>query len=224
MKKCLAWLILAILPCFASVNDANLEQVKAAVVAEFRAKFPQIFIQSVDITTDKLPKDFAEYEFIRLGDTRFERSHGYLRAEFKTPQNLRKNVFFRYFLKAKLEVLRANKDFVRGDRLQSHDYTVRFYDFDKIPANAINKDDDLDLIARTTIKKNAILRKNMFKENHLVKKNATLKGLLKDGDLTMQIEVNALESGDKGDTIKVRAKDGRVFQGMIIDKTQVNLQ
>lgn len=223
MKKLIFALLCAILPCFADF-DFNIEQVKAALAAEFRAKFPQIFIQNVELTTDKLPKDFADFEFIRLGDTNLERSHGYLRAEFKTPENIRKNVFFRYFLRAKLEVLRANKDFVRGDRLQSHDYTVRFYDFDKIPANAINKDDDLDLIARTTIKKNAILRKNMFKANHLVKKNANLKGLLNDGGLTMQIEVSALEAGDKGDTIKVRNKDGKILQGVIIDKNQVRLQ
>lgn len=205
-------------------NSANIEQIKFALATEFKNKFPQIIIKSIDIHTATLPQNFDEFSFIRLAEGKFDRASGYLRAEFKAPDNIKKNVFFRYFIKAKLEVLRANKDLQRGDTLGVNNYRVTFFDFDKVPMGALSKDDDLDLIARTSVRKNAILKQNMFKANHLVKKNAALKGILKDGDLRISIELNALEAGDKGDTIKVKTKDGKVLQAVIVGKNQVSLE
>ena len=82
----------------------------------------------------------------------------------------------------------------------------------------------MDLVARTNVKKNAILRQNMFKANHLVKKKAALKGVLKDGEVRISVELNALEAGNKGDTIKVRTRDGKVFQAVVVGKNQVSLE
>ena len=123
-----------------------------------------------------------------------------------------------------MQVLRSNKMLQRGDKLNGSDYFISFIDFDKVPLGAISPDDELDLIARTNVKKNAILKQNMFKTNHLVKKNTPLKGILKDGDIRIIVELNALESGNKGDTIKVRNKDGKVLQAVIISKNQVSLE
>lgn len=205
-------------------KSANIEQIKFALAAEFKNKFPQIIITNIDIHTAALPKNFDEFTFLRLAEGKFDKASGYLRAEFKTPDNLKKNVFCRYFIKAKLEILRANKDLQRGETLGVNNYRMAFFDFDKVPAGALSKDDDLDLVARTSVKKNAILKQNMFKANHLVKKNAALKGILKDGDIRISVELSALEAGDKGDIIKVKTKDGKVLQAVIIGKNQVSLE
>ena len=208
----------------AQANTANIEQIKFALATEFKNKFPQIIITSIDIHTATLPKNFDEFSFIRLAEGKFDKASGYLRAEFKSPDNMKKNVFFRYFIKAKLEVLRSNKDLQRGEALGVNNYRVAFFDFDKVPMGALSKDDDLDLIARTSVKKNAILKQNMFKSNHLVKKNAMLKGIFKDGDIRISIDLVALEAGNKGDTIKVKTKDGKVLQAVVIGKNQVSLE
>lgn len=219
-------IVLALLLCIisAQASSTNIEQIKFALATEFKNKYPQIIIKSIDIQTAALPKNFDEFEFLRLAEGKFDKASGYLRAEFKTPDNLKKNVFFRYFLKAKLEILRANKDLQRGETLGANDYRLAFFDFDKVPAGALFKDDDLDLVARTSVRKNAILKQNMFKANHLVKKNAALKGVLKDGEVRISVELNALEAGDKGDTIKVKTKDGKVLQAVIVGKNQVSLE
>lgn len=218
------YLLFSFVNAFAFVNDANLEQVKFALAQEFKIKFPKIVINDIEISANSLPRNFQYHSFIRLAEGKFDRANGYLRAEFKSPENIKKNVFFRYFLRAKLQVLRSNKMLQRGDKLNSSDYFISFIDFDKVPLGAISPDDELDLIARTNVKKNAILKQNMFKTNHLVKKNTPLKGILKDGDIRIIVELNALESGNKGDTIKVRNKDGKVLQAVIISKNQVSLE
>ena len=208
----------------AQANLTNIEQIKFALVAEFKNKFPQIIIKNIEIHTAALPQNFDEFEFIRLAEGKFDKASGYLRAEFKTPENIKKNVFFRYFVKGKLEILRANKDLSRGDILEASDYNIIFYDFDKVPLGAIEKDDDLDLVARTSVRKSTILKKNMFKANHLVKKDAKMKAVLDDGEVKMSVDVSALEAGNKGDTIKVKTKDGKVLQAIIVGKNQVSLQ
>ena len=225
-KKVLKKVVFGLLMAFitAGANSANIEQIKFALATEFKNKYPQIIIKSIDIQTAALPKNFDEFEFLRLAEGKFDKASGYLRAEFKTPDKLKKNVFFRYFVKARLEVLRANKDLQRGESLGVNNYRMAFFDFDKVPAGALSKDDDLDLVARTNVKKNAILRQNMFKANHLVKKNAALKGVLKDGEVRTSVELNALEAGNKGDTIKVRTRDGKVFQAVVVGKNQVSLE
>ena len=224
MKKIFLCLFLSLVSAFGASGAANLELVKTALAQEFKAQNPKIIIKNVELQTATLPKNFAEFEFIKLGEAKFAKASGYLRAVFKTPENSTKNVFFRYFVRAKLEILRANRDLQRGEVLKATDYSIIFYDFDKVPMGAIEKDDDLDLIARTTVRKHSILRQNMFKANHLVKTNAKMKGILDDGEVKMSIEVSTIEAGNKGDTIKVKTKDGKIMQAIIIDKTQVSLQ
>ncbi len=205
-------------------SHSNFDLVKAALAQEFRSQNPKIIIRNVELQTGTLPKNFAAYEFIKLGDARFVKASGYVRAVFKTPENTQKNVFFRYFVKAKVEVLRANRDLQRGEVLASTDYSVVFYDFDKVPLWALEKDDAADLIARTAVRKHSILKQNMFKANHLVKANSQLMAVLGDGEVKMSVEVAAIEAGNKGDTIKVKTKDGKVLQAVIIDKNQVSLK
>lgn len=224
MKKVFLCLLLCLASAFGLGEEANVEQVKFALAQEFKAQNPKIIIHNVELHTATLPKNFSAYEFIKLGEGNFVKASGYLRAEFKTPENIKKNVFFRYFVKGKLEILRANKDLSRGDILEASDYNIIFYDFDKVPLGAIEKDDDLDLVARTSVRKNTILKKNMFKANYLVKKDAKMKAVLDDGEVKMSVDVSALESGNKGDTIKVKTKDGKVLQAIIVGKNQVSLQ
>lgn len=222
VRKILFILLLSFVSLFG--DSVNIEHIKFALATEFKNKFPQIIITSIDIHTATLPKNFDEFTFIRLAEGKFDRASGYLRAEFKTPENMKKNVFFRYFIKAKLEILRANKDLQRGDILGVEHYKAAFHDFDKVPVGALSKDDDLDLIARTNIKKNAILKQNMFKANHIVKKNTAVKGILNDGDVKISVELITLEAGNKGDTIKVKTKEGKVLQAVIVGKNQVSLE
>lgn len=203
---------------FSAVDLANIQSIKIALASEFQATFPRIIISKIELQSSKLPKDFEHYEFLRLANGNFRRSNGYLRAEFKTTSGIKKSVFFRYFAKARIEVLRLNKDLERGSQLASHDFSVVYYDFDKVPLDYIELGADKNLVARSNIRKGEILRSNMFKNDSLVKKNDLLKGMLKDGDLSAAVELQALENGDLNETIRLKTKDGRVLQGVITGK------
>ena len=97
-------------------------------------------------------------------------------------------------------------------------------DFDKAPLNSISKEDAINLIAKNNINKNTILKENMFKSNTLVKRKDVIVGILSDENVDVLIELIALESGNLGQTIRVKNKDGKTMQGVIIGKNRVKLQ
>ncbi|EJD9957800.1 flagellar basal body P-ring formation protein FlgA, partial [Campylobacter jejuni] len=184
------------------IQAASLEEIKTALAKEFRNNFPKIIISQIDLKITSLPKDFDQYEFLRIANGRFNQAQGFLRAEFKTPQNIQKNVFFRYFIQANLEVLKSERAIKRGDKLGAFDYKSVLIDFDKVPLNALTLDDVDNLVAKSNINKNAILRANMFKTTALIRRNDPIIGILSEANVDVLIELVALQSANMGERIR----------------------
>ncbi|WP_276882688.1 flagellar basal body P-ring formation chaperone FlgA [Campylobacter cuniculorum] len=216
------FLFLFILLSYAGAG--NLDQIKIALAKEFTNNFPKIAIKTIDLKISSLPKDFEEYEFLRLADAKFNRSIGFGRAEFKTAKNEQKNIFFKYFIKAYLEVVKSTSAIKKGDKLEALHYKGVLIDFDKMPLNALSLEDTHNLIAKTNIRKNTILKENMFKINALIKKNDPIIGVLKDEGIDVLIELIALNSGDLNEKIRAKNKEGKVMQGIVIGKNRILLQ
>ena len=49
-------------------------------------------------------------------------------------------------------------------------------------------------------------------------------GIMQDTGLNIMIELKAIEGGQIGDSIKLKNKDGKVLQGVIIDKNKVQIK
>ncbi|TKX29923.1 flagellar basal body P-ring formation chaperone FlgA [Campylobacter estrildidarum] len=205
-------------------HGASLEEIKLALVKEIKNNFPKIIITQIDLKITSLPKDFNQYEFLRIANGRFNQAQGFLRAEFKTPQNIQKNVFFRYFIQANLEVLKSNRAIKRGNKLGAFDYKSVLLDFDKVPPNALNLEDANNLIAKSNISKNTILKENMFKTSALIRKNDSIIGILSDGNVDVLIELMALQNANMGERIRAKNKEGKVMQGIVIGKNRIILQ
>lgn len=203
---------------------ANLEEIKFALAKEFKNNFPKLTITQIDLKITTLPKDFNQYEFIRIANGRFNQAQGFIRAEFKTPQNIQKNVFFRYFIQANLEVLKSERPIQRGDRLSALDYKSVLMDFDKVPSNALTPDDASNLIAKSNINKNTILKENMFKTLALIRRNDPIIGVLSDGNIDVLIELTALQSANLGERIRAKNKEGKVMQGIVTGKNRMIIQ
>ncbi|EHV9956022.1 flagellar basal body P-ring formation protein FlgA, partial [Campylobacter jejuni] len=183
-----------------------------------------IIISQIDLKITSLPKDFDQYEFLRIANGRFNQAQGFLRAEFKTPQNIQKNVFFRYFIQANLEVLKSERAIKRGDKLGAFDYKNVLIDFDKVPLNALTLDDVDNLVAKSNINKNAILRANMFKTTALIRRNDPIIGVLSEANVDVLIELVALQSANMGERIRAKNKEGKVMQGIVVGKNRMIIQ
>ncbi|HED7406700.1 TPA: flagellar basal body P-ring formation protein FlgA [Campylobacter jejuni] len=206
------------------IQAASLEEIKTALAKEFRNNFPKIIISQIDLKITSLPKDFDQYEFLRIANGRFNQAQGFLRAEFKTPQNIQKNVFFRYFIQANLEVLKSERAIKRGDKLGAFDYKSVLIDFDKVPLNALTLDDVDNLVAKSNINKNAILRANMFKTTALIRRNDPIIGILSEANVDVLIELVALQSANMSERIRAKNKEGKVMQGIVVGKNRMIIQ
>ncbi|EOX7095535.1 flagellar basal body P-ring formation chaperone FlgA [Campylobacter jejuni] len=206
------------------IQAASLEEIKTALAKEFRNNFPKIIISQIDLKITSLPKDFDQYEFLRIANGRFNQAQGFLRAEFKTPQNIQKNVFFRYFIQANLEVLKSERAIKRGDKLGAFDYKSVLIDFDKVPLNALTLDDVDNLVAKSNINKNAILRANMFKTTALIRRNDPIIGVLSEANVDVLIELVALQSANMSERIRAKNKEGKVMQGIVVGKNRMIIQ
>ncbi|ECQ5796823.1 flagellar basal body P-ring formation protein FlgA [Campylobacter coli] len=205
-------------------HGANLEEIKTALAKEFKNNFPSLIIKNIDLKITTLPKDFEQYQFIRIANARFNQAQGFIRAEFKTPQNIQKNVFFRYFIQANLEVLKSERAIKRGDKLGAFDYKNVLIDFDKVPLNALTLDDVDNLVAKSNINKNAILRANMFKTTALIRRNDPIIGILSEANVDVLIELVALQSANMGERIRAKNKEGKVMQGIVVGKNRMIIQ
>ena len=207
---------------FINLYASNLDEVKNALKKEFQNNFPKINIINIDLKINSLPKGFENFQFLRLANGKFNQASGFLRAEFKTPKNIQKNVFFRYFIHANLEVFKSTKNIQKGEKLGIDDYKIVFMDFAKIPPNALNETNNL--IAKANIKKNTILKENMFKIIALIKKNESVQGILKDNGVSILVELISLESANLGEKIRLKNKEGKFMQGVVVGKNKVLLQ
>ncbi|EKF1362975.1 flagellar basal body P-ring formation protein FlgA [Campylobacter coli] len=205
-------------------HGANLEEIKTALAKEFKNNFPSLIIKNIDLKITTLPKDFEQYQFIRIANARFNQAQGFVRAEFKTPQNIQKNVFFRYFIQANLEVLKSERAIKRGDKLGTFDYKSVLIDFDKVPLNALTLDDVYNLVAKSNINKNTILRANMFKTTALIRRNDPIIGVLSEANVDVLIELVALQSANMGERIRAKNKEGKVMQGIVVGKNRMIIQ
>ncbi|EAJ9124777.1 flagellar basal body P-ring formation protein FlgA [Campylobacter coli] len=205
-------------------HGANLEEIKTALAKEFKNNFPSLIIKNIDLKITTLPKDFEQYQFIRIANARFNQAQGFVRAEFKTPQNIQKNVFFRYFIQANLEVLKSERAIKRGDKLGAFDYKSVLIDFDKVPLNALTLDDVYNLVAKSNINKNTILRANMFKTTALIRRNDPIIGVLSEANVDVLIELVALQSANMGERIRAKNKEGKVMQGIVVGKNRMIIQ
>ncbi|MBK1973321.1 flagellar basal body P-ring formation protein FlgA [Campylobacter sp. TTU-622] len=219
MKKILFFICIFNL-CFAN----NIEKVKLALSKELQNNFSNIIITKIDIMNTSLPKDFDQYEFLRLANAKFNKAQGFLRAEFKTPQNIQKNIFFRYFVDADIEILKSKKSILKGEKLSPLDFDKALMDFDKIPLNALSAEEAKNLVVKVNINKNTILKRNMFKINALIKRNDPIIGILRDSNIDIQIELTALENANLGERIKAKNKEGKVMQGIVSGKNRILLQ
>lgn len=211
---------------FCTLNFAsNFDEVKLALIKEFKTNYPQIEIISLELNTQSsLPEDFNQYVFLKLGNHNFEKADGFIKAEFKTPEQFKKNIFFKYFLKAKLEVLQSTRPISRNENLSPASFKIVKIPFDKVPSGILKKDEIANLIAKSNIRENMILKYNMFKTKTLIQRNDSVYGVMKDGDLSMIVELKAMQSGNLNQRIRLKNKEGKVVHGKVISKNYVEIK
>ncbi len=212
---------------FKKFCDFNLEILYEKFTKAVKTVYPNAKIHSLKITPKNyLPKNMDEFYFknISISKTALKKQQGVFLAKFITPQNRVKSIYFSFLLDAKTYVFISSKDLKSGTVISSNDFIKQEVSLDKIPINTLKNISPDSLIVKFNIKKGTILTQNSFKKKSLIKRGNYIKGILKDGALSLEIEVKALNSGNKGEKIRVLSGDGKTFNAIIINSQTVYIK
>lgn len=215
--------LLAFLPflAFTSSKAADLASLKAELVKAFKEEYKGIEISEL-VLKPQGKQDLKSYEFLRIDRANLRRAQGFIKLVFRS-KSTEKNVFFRYFIKARINTLIASKKILRAQALSPALYTHSSVDFEKVPRDYLYEVNE-KLIAKRTIKKGKVLRRAYFKLKPLIAKKDRVYGVLKDGQISIMIELIALQSGQKGQLIRLKNKEGKTVQGRVLSRYQVELR
>lgn len=64
----------------------------------------------------------------------------------------------------------------------------------------------------------------MFKTKTLIQRNDSVYGIVRDGELSMMIELKAMQSGNLNQKIRLKNKDGKIVHGKVISKNYVEIK
>ncbi len=207
--------------------DFKLDALDKKLQKAVKTIYPNAYINSLQIKPkNTLPNgiDKMVLKNISVSKSSIKRQDGVFLAKFINQKGHIKSIYFSFSLDATLDVFVSTKDIKSGTILTQNHFAYQEFELKKLPINFLKTITPNTLIAKFNIKKGTILTQNAFKKKNLIKRGNYIKAILKDGMLSLEIEVKALNSGDRGDKIKVMSSDGKTFSAIIINKTTVHIR
>lgn len=198
---------------FSILSASSIDELKQILEDEYKKYYQSIFIKAMELKPQKpIVGDFKDYEFLSIEIISYK-SRGYFKADFKH-ENAIKSLYFSYNMIADAYVLVAKNDMKKEQNVGMFDFKKQKMDINKIPQNAVFSIQS-NLICKTNIKKDRIFTSSMFKTSFLINKNDNVVVEIKDGGLSVFVDMIALGSGNLGQKIKLKNKDGKIFYGIV---------
>ncbi|MBZ7977874.1 flagellar basal body P-ring formation protein FlgA [Campylobacter sp. RM12654] len=148
-----------------------------------------------------------------------------------TYPNLSKQGFFKancndkdmqisFKLQALTKVYILKKDVLKDEEIGLFDLKSEKIDFLKLPYNALRTLDN-SIKFKSKVRAGSIIKTSMLMPNYLINKDDSVVGILDDGDLSVFVDLIALQSGVKGQRIRLKNTQGHNLTGEIINEKQV---
>ncbi len=186
--------------------------------------YPNIRIDSIKVTPKKpLPENFSRYEFIKalISKSKLKKCSGVFVAYYKDLKNLQKTIYFNFETRAFLPVFISTSPISHNSTLHKSHFKQELAQLKDIPSQPLLEFKSDSLVAKFNIKSQKILLSRQFNKKADIAKGSYVKGVLVDGKLRVQTEVKALQSGNIGDTIRVKNSKNITFNALIKKKDLV---
>ncbi|MBZ7987002.1 flagellar basal body P-ring formation chaperone FlgA [Campylobacter canadensis] len=130
------------------------------------------------------------------------------------------NKQFSYTLNATSKVLILKRNIAKDEAISLSDVLQKNIAFKQAPNDALSMLDE-NSYAKSFLKANTILTQNKLKPNYVINKEDSVVGIIDDGNLSVFIDLTALQNGVKGQRIRLKNSDGKVIYGEILNNKQV---
>jgi len=201
----------------------KLDAIQSAFLSKFQQLAPYVIIDEKPLITTKssLPPDFKHYQLIDIviSDSMLKRNNGSFVGVFKIGNQERK-LYFSYEMNAKATVFKAKHNLLNGKILTIDDYDTASVRLDELPRKVILQEMPSNFVVKNRIKEGQILTNYLFDIQRLVYKKESIKALLKEEGLIIEVSAMLLEDADLGDIVKIKTDQGKVLNAKIISSSQ----
>ena len=128
----------------------------------------------------------------------------------------RKKITFYYQMDAKLPAFKAKRNLQSGKILQNDDFEMVLVALDVLPSKAIIGELSSNLVTKSSIKEGQILSEYLFDTKKALMKKESIKALLSEGSLVIELHVILQEDANIGDIVKVKTEQGKFLSAKIL--------
>ncbi len=181
--------------------------------------------------------DFDSFEFrllpnenelksMKIDESRefiLKNKYGYIPVVIKGKNGERKSLIT-VRLKLMKKVAVANHLIRRGEKISPEDFVFRSADVTNLrsePVTLINANENLK--SKVNIRKGVVLTKNMIEQGEMIFTGNKVKAIYEKGDVVITFDAEARTSGRAGEIIRVKRNDGIIFNGKIINRSEVKI-
>ncbi|NWF66351.1 MAG: flagellar basal body P-ring formation protein FlgA [Campylobacterales bacterium] len=210
---------------FVKKIEFNSEQIKEFIANEYLKYYPTMII--LDVLVDMVSiNDIDDFKIsvIDLKEHFYKKSSGSFAVSFKNSDGREKRLFFKYQLKAKLQLYKAKDDISHHEMLNISKVTQELSDFQELNSKPIDSSYFDKYSAKLKIKKDRVLTENLFEIKSSIEKGDLVRAVIKSGDVELSFEAVALSSGNIGDVVKIQKSDKKVLSAKVISSELVEVK
>ncbi len=218
-------IFILLLPYLLEATPLPTKNIKELIKNSYTKQYPTIKINSIRVTQiAKTPKRFDNFreEEIILSPASLKRNRATLSVLYSSPQKDKK-IYFKYQIKATIDLYKANQVIKRGEALTIDNLTLHTTPFQSLLAQPISKLDLNEYSAKRTIKKNRIITTLDIKKSIDIQKNQKVNALISDGELKIMFQATSLQAGNIGDIIKIKRSKNKILRAKIKSKNSVEV-
>ncbi len=186
---------------------------------KFQEASPLVMIDEkprISIKTS-LPADFQRYELIDIviSDAMLKKNSGSFVAVFKVGDR-NKKLYFAYEMNAKVMVFKAKHNLLNGKILTNDDYESVWESLDALPNRVITHEIPHNAMIKNGVKEGQILTDFHVDIKKMLSKKSSIKALLKEEGLVIEVQATLLEDGNIGDVVKIKTEQGKMLNAKIL--------
>ena len=199
------------------------DEIESAFLKKFQEVSPSVVIEDRPRIAAKssLPNDFKRYQLVGIfiADTMLKKSNGTFVAIFKVGDKERK-LYFSYAMNAKVMVFKAKRNLLNGKILTNDDYESILVSLETLPNRTFLGEIPQNATTKAAIKEGQILADYHFDVKKTLSKKESIKALLKEEGMVIEVQATLLEDADIGDIIKIKTDQGKILNAKIVSRNE----
>jgi len=187
------------------VSDDLLKLLENKLKEEFQKAYKSLKIEHFNLFPQALlPPDFKDciFEKWRLSSSILRRTKGSFAAIYFDTKEMRKNIYFRFEIKASLKGFKAKHNLSNGTILTLEALEPARFSLDEISDIPHEIFQSNEWILKHYVRQGTVILLCHLGLKPLVRKHSYVNAMVKDGGLVITIRAQALSDGSKGDMVE----------------------